>query len=128
MPAPLSVDLRLRLVAYAKKHDASREELAEIFGVGPATAYRWVVEANEGKTEPAKAPGAEPLISDEQLPELRALVAEKPDATLQDLCDAWERKTGVHVSVTTMHRTLDEKLNLTRKKRQRGRRNNSVRT
>jgi transposase len=128
MPAPLSVDLRHRLVAYAKKHDASREELAEIFGVGPATAYRWVVEAKEGKTEPGKAPGAEPLISEEQLHELKALVAEKPDATLQELCDAWERKTRVHVSVTTMHRTLDEKLNLTRKKRRRGQRNNSDRT
>ena len=128
MPAPLSVDLRKRLIDYHKRTKASREELGEIFGVGAATAYRWVTEAEDGKTQPGKAPGAPPLISDEELPALRALVEEKNDATLQELSDAWERLHGVRVSVPTMHRTLVEKLNITRKKRRRARRKRSGRT
>ena len=117
MPRPLSVDLRQRLVTFHKATSVSREELGAIFGVGPATAYRWVVEAKDGKLEPGKAPGAAPLISAEQFPSLRALVEMRNDATLQDLCDAWERMHGVRVSVTTMHHVLTDKLGITRKKR-----------
>lgn len=128
MPRPFSVDLRVRLVTFHKATSVSREELGAIFGVGPATAYRWVTEAKAGKLEPGKAPGAPPLIPADQLPSLRALVEMRNDATLQDLCDAWERMHGVRVSVTTMHNVLADKLGLTRKKRRSGRPNKTAKT
>lgn len=117
MPAPLSVDLRKRLIAYHQATNATREELGAIFGVGPSTAYRWVTEWRAGKLEPGKAPGAAPLIPDEKLPALRALVDFRNDSTLQQLCDAWERIHGVRVSPPTMHHTLVDRLKITRKKR-----------
>lgn len=128
MPRPLSADLRLRLVTFHKATNVSREELGAIFGVGPATAYRWVMEARQGKLKPGKAPGAAPLIPADKLPSLLALVEMRNDATLQDLCDAWERMHGVRVSVTTMHHVLTDKLGLTRKKRQSGRPSKTAKT
>lgn len=128
MTRPLSSDLRVRLVEYREATSATREELGAIFGVAPATAYRWMVEAKAGKLAPGKAPGAAPLIPVEMLPSLRALVEMRNDATLQALCDAWERMHGVRVSVTTMHHVLTKKLGITRKKRRSARRSKTAKT
>jgi transposase len=117
MATAFSVDLRARVIAYHQKTKCSRETLAETFGVGAATAYRWLVAAKAGILVPGKAPGAAPLIPNEKLPALRALVEMKSDATLKELCEAWRRLHGVKVSPPTMHRMLVEKLGISRKKR-----------
>lgn len=49
------------------------------------------------------------------LPEVKALVAAHPDATLVELCELFAQKTGNWVSRTAMCRCL-QKLGLSRKK------------
>jgi len=109
MPAPLPVELRKRVVAYAEATGLGRILLGQIFGLGPATAYRWVDQFKRtGSLEPKTVSrrGPAPKIADSHLEELRTLVAEKPDRTLQELCACWLQKTGVDVDETTMHRAL----------------------
>ena len=45
----------------------------------------------------------QPQISEKQLDVVRSLVAEQPDALLFELCERYQQRTGVVVSVTTMH-------------------------
>lgn len=53
----------------------------------------------------AKA-GRPPTISDERLADVRAVVAARRGATVQDLCDEFARRTGITVCTVTMHRAL----------------------
>lgn len=109
MARPLSIDLRSRVVAHHKKSGDGRIILSRLFAVGSATAYRWVSkEATTGSVAP-KIPsrkGPLPKIGNDKLQDLCALVAEKCDRTLQQLCDLWHEKTGVLVDDATMHRAL----------------------
>ena len=61
-----------------------------------------------GSIEPKtpKRYGCEPKIKDEQLGELRVVVAEKNDRTLQQLCDLWDERKHVLVDDATMYRAL----------------------
>ena len=109
MPAPLSTDLRSRVVQYSKDARVGRILLSRIFGIGSATAYRWVKQAEAtGSVEPKKSErrGPEPKIKDADLAELRALVAEKNDRTLQQLCDLWDDRKHILVDDATMCRAL----------------------
>jgi transposase len=97
---------------------ASRFELARIFSVGPATAYRLVTRAREtNSVEPTmQARPSTRLISDDALDAVRALVAEKSDRTLPQLVETWAAKRiGVVVRTSTMHRAI-VRAGLSRKK------------
>jgi transposase len=59
--------------------------------------------------------GKQSLINAEQLNIVKKLVEEDNDATLQELSDRLQQKTGIKVSIPTMCRLL-QKLNSTRKK------------
>jgi transposase len=115
----LSQDLRERVVGYHKEHGVGRIILSRIFKIGSATAYRWISqEARTGSLAP-KSParrGPAAKISDSQLDELRAVVAEKPDRTHDELAAVWTERTGVSVSDNTIHRAL-VRANMSLKKR-----------
>jgi transposase len=127
MPSALSTDLRSRVVQYSKDTGVGRILLSRIFGIGSATAYRWVKqEEATGSVEP-KVParlGREPKIKDDELDELRAIVAEKNDRTLQQLCDLWDERKHVKVDDATMCRAL-KRARLPLKKKPASRRNAS---
>lgn len=109
MPAPLPPELRERVVARHKETGEGRVLLARLFRIGSATAYRWIAQAEAtGTVEPKQAArrGPAPKIPDTLLDELRALVAEKPDRTLNELCACWRERTSVSVDDATMHRAL----------------------
>lgn len=109
MPAALSTDLRRRVVAHFEKTNATRETLAQIFSIGPATAYRWVNQWKKtGSLEPLPTTlnRAPMKIPSEELSDLRIFVEEKPDRTLQQLCDDWFVRNAVRVDDATMHRAL----------------------
>jgi len=58
---------------------------------------------------PGAAPhggGVKPRIPPEQRPVLKALVAERPGRTVQELRDEWERRHGVDLSRAAMQRAL----------------------
>lgn len=56
-----------------------------------------------------------PTIQNEHLGLIQSLVKEKNDLLLRELCDHYEERTGIKVSITTMHRAV-EKLGLRVKK------------
>lgn len=117
MPAPLSNDLRIRIVEARAQDEATYEMLAERFAVGRASVDRVLRLAREtGSVEPAPHGGGAPKrIQEAEQAVLTELVRARPDATLEELCIALEAQTGVSVSRSTMSREL-RSLGLTRKK------------
>lgn len=114
----ISTDLRRRILAAIDSGLGSVRSLAEVFGVGTSSISRWrALDRDMGSVEPkAHAGGRERLISDEQLPTLRAIVEERNDATLPELREAFRKKTRTDVSCSTISRALS-RLNLSRKKK-----------
>lgn len=116
MPAPLSLDIRKRIVA-AVEGGASRRAAADRFAVSESTAIKLVQRWEQtGSLEPEQMGGYRPfaLAAHEAL--VRELIAEAPDQTLDEL---WARlaQRGVVVGRTSVHRYVSA-LGLTRKKRQ----------
>lgn len=124
MPGPLSLDLRRRVV---KAYESSNETLAQVahrFGVGEASVNRWV-SLNRKKGSPAPLPhagGPGPIIDDEGLKVMKALVDQKPDSNRDELARAYRGATGVVISVATVGRAV-WRLGYTLKKRPSTRRN-----
>lgn len=112
-----SLDLRQRVIA-AMIAGMSRAEALKIFQISQSTLTRYLKYQRTGSSLAARphAGGPRLAIPTTQYHELTSLVAADPDATLAQLCDAWEQQTGVCVSQATMSRTL-AKIGLTRKKR-----------
>ena len=109
MPPPLPPELRERVVARHKATGEGRVLLGRLFIIGSATAYRWIaLKEATGSLLPKTGArrGPQPKIPDARLEDLRELVAEKTDRTLNELCAQWEAKSGVIVDDATMHRAL----------------------
>ncbi len=113
-----SVDLRERVMAVLQAGGITDEAAAKLFRIGEATVHRWKrLKRETGALAPRPPAGGFPgLIAPEQEETVRAIVAEQPDLTDQEV--AWElhRRSGTSVSRATMNRVL-RKLDLTRKKR-----------
>lgn len=130
MPEPLPVALRERIVAAYKRGGFKYVDIAELFGVGEASVSRLLSRDRRtgGDLQPeAHGGGNPPRIPSEQYDALRALVADAPDAERQDLCDIWEERFGVSISVAAMGRTLG-RAKVTRKKSSSARRSKTVPT
>jgi transposase len=108
MAAPISKDLRRRVVDAYRNGRGTYREVAEIFGVGEASVDRWLRlarERNDVGPEP-HAGGVSPRIPEEQYGALAKLVAEKPDRAVVDLRDEWQQRYGVALSRSAMQRAL----------------------
>jgi len=115
MPAPLSLDLRQRIVQ-AVRDGCSMREAARRFAVAPSTAIKLMqrVEAT-GSAAPGRCGGhRRPLLAPYEA-ELRRLVAATPDRTLAELQGAVARRTGLAVGLSTLHHAL-HRLGLRHKK------------
>ena len=79
-----------------------------VFGVSPATLKRWLRRRREtGSAAPKRRPGMKPRIGSAE--ERRALwrqLEARPEATLEEHRELWERERGVRVSVATMSRAI----------------------
>lgn len=119
------MDLRDRVVAACDAGSETREEVAEQFGVCTAWIRRLLQRRRErGSYAPLNGRrGPQPKFSGASLRRLERLIAEQPDATLEELRD----RSGVSCSVTTVFNTLN-RLGYRRKKRASGRRSRIVRT
>jgi len=117
MPAPLSMDLRVRIVERYLEDGATVDSVAAQFGVGRASVSRFLRQQREtGHLEPGKLGGGRgSVIADDDLDNVHVLVEEKPDRTQEELVDAYEARTGVRVSRSTMSRAL-KRAGLSRKK------------
>lgn len=113
---PYSLDLRERAVAMLEEGMTSIE-VAEILRVSDSWVRKMRLRLDAlGHLEPSKPPGKERLLSEEQEEELRLLVADEPDATLEELVELMAKRMKVHASISTVSRRLIE-MGITRKKR-----------
>lgn len=108
MPAPLSVDLRKRVIAAYQAKEGSQRQLAERFNVSLSfirdlsRRYR-----QTGTLEPKPhGGGAVAKLGAAQLPIVQALIEAQPDALLEELCERFATKTGIDVSVSRMQRAV----------------------
>lgn len=117
MPRPLSNDIRIRVVQAYESDDVSYREVAERFDVAFNSVVRWVsLFRDHGDVSPRRCGGNTlPKIRDEDLHELKALIAEKPDRTLEELALCWNQQHDVEVHRSSIHRALN-RADLTRKK------------
>lgn len=117
MPAPLSVDLRQRILAAYEAKEGSQRQLAERFKVSLSCIRDLMRHYRDtGTVQPKpRGGGAVAKLGNQQLPIVEALVKAQPDALLSELCERFAQQTGVEVSVSTMQRAVC-KLNLSVKK------------
>jgi transposase len=118
MPAPLSSDLRSRIIAAWLNKEGTWVELAERFDVGPASVNRLIARVRRtGSIEPTKQKyGSDPKLSEEHLAEIKKMLEGRPDITFPELQLEIVEKLGVEVSVATVGRAVRERLGWTRKK------------
>ncbi|MCC5638245.1 IS630 family transposase [Nostoc sp. CHAB 5844] len=117
MPVSYSKDLRERVImAYVAK-EGSQRQLAQRFKVSLSFVRNRLRQYRTNGQIEAKRRGGyqKPTIINEHLSLSEYLVKEKNDLLLRELCDRYEERTGIKVSITTMHRAV-EKLGLRVKK------------
>lgn len=97
MPAPLSVDLRQRIMATYEAKEGTQRQLAERFAVSLSFVRDLMRHYRETGTVQLKphGGGAVAKVGKEQLPIVEALVKAQPDAPLTELCERFAQQTGV---------------------------------
>jgi transposase len=108
MATPISKDLRERVVEAHLAGRGTYKHVAELFGIGEATVSRWLRRHREkGELTPDPPGGGyPPRISRDEYDTLRRLVAEKPDRTVLELRDEWEKRFRLKLSRSAMQRAL----------------------
>jgi transposase len=108
MGAPISKDLRKRVVAAYKAGRGTYREIAELFGIGEASVDRWLrLDREQDSVEAAPHGGGNPAkVPQDKYPNLVRLVTEKPDRSVVEIRDEWERREGVSLSRSAMQRAL----------------------
>jgi transposase len=115
MGAPLSMDLRLRVVR-AVEEGASRRAAAARFKVAIRTAVRWVGDyRSSGSVAPQKMGNPSPPKLTAHRESVLALLAAQPDCTIEGLRHELADK-GIVVGYGTIRRFF-ERERITRKKR-----------
>jgi transposase len=111
------LDLRTRVVDAYENGEGSIREVAEIFKVSPGTVQSYLkLKRATGHLNPRPVSGGvAPIIGAAQLPKVRQLVEDQPDATTEELADELARDHAIAVSRPTMGRAL-QRLRITRKK------------
>ncbi|NJL39902.1 MAG: transposase [Leptolyngbyaceae cyanobacterium SM1_4_3] len=108
MPAPLSTDIRQRIITAYDAKEGSQRQLAARFKVSPSFVRDLMRHYRQtGSVEPKPhGGGAVAKIGKEQLPMIEVLVTAQPDALLEELCERFAEQTQVEVRVSTMQRAV----------------------
>lgn len=105
---PYSQDLRQKIISTYLQQKESVGKIAERFQVSVSFVQKLLKNYQQtGSVEPKPHRGGKASkLNSQQLDLLRELVQQDPSATLQELCDRLENKTGVKVSRSTMSRVV----------------------
>ena len=114
--ASYSIDLRQRILHAYERRIGSQRVLADIFGVSLSFVEKLL---RRHRTTGAIAPkphagGQRPRLDVAAQAQVRQLVRDQPEATLEELCTRAAEMTGIRVSVPTMCR-LAQHLGVPRK-------------
>ena len=115
--ADYSLDLRKRIVDAVERGIATKREIARMFGVHETFVHKLLRQKRE-RGDIAPLPhggGQEAILKEDQLTILTELVADSPDATLEELREQLKKRARVEASIATIWRAL-EALGLSRKK------------
>ena len=106
MPAPMSQDLRQRIVR-AVERGSSIREAARRFAVSPSAAIKLMQRVRTtGSPAPARFGGhRRPLLAPYEA-DLRRLIEARPDITLVELQAALHRGVGIVAGLSTIHNAL----------------------
>jgi transposase len=123
-----SQDLRDRVIDAVEQKKMSRRKAAEQFGVSESAAIKWLRRVRDSGVRTALGTGGHrpPVIAPHR-DLVEAALAEKPDITLQALCDRLLAERGVASDTSMMSRFL-RRAGITLKKRRLSRASRSVRT
>ena len=113
-----SLDLRKKIADAYLNEEGSIRQVAKRFKVSFRFVWGLVDRFRKtGSLEPKPHGGGNPpRINKEGLEILRQLVEQNSDATLDELCDLFERECQIRPSKSSLHRALG-KINITRKKK-----------
>jgi transposase len=113
-----SLDLRQRIISTVERGKQTKRDIAAFFDVHESFIYKLLRQQRElGHIEPLPhGGGAIAVIKEKHRTVLTDLVAETPDATLDELRTGLRKKTRLNAGISTLWRALDE-LNLTVKKK-----------
>lgn len=108
MPAPLSNDLRQRIVEAYLAGEGTLAEIAARFAIGPASVTRFVrLYRQTGSVTPKPHNGApETRVRPEDIPLLKAWLNENPSLTQTELAQRYSAHTGRSTSQRSISRTL----------------------
>lgn len=112
-----STDLREKITRAYDDGLGSQRALAELFGVSRSFVEK-LLHRRRTTGQIAALPhggGRRPLCQEKEQQLVRRLIEQQPDATLDELCEAVERKRKLQLSRPTMSRLL-QRLDLGRKK------------
>lgn len=117
MPAPLSNDLRRRIIHAYDKGETSIDALAKRFSIGRVTAWRLIQRYKaSGSYEASPHGGGMPArIGIDEVDNLAAVVGDKPDGTIVEFAAEYRRRYRVKCSNSAMYRALS-RFGLTSKK------------
>jgi transposase len=115
---PYSLDFRKKIIEVREQENISIRKLAERFKVAKSFVQKLLKKAQEtGDISPLAQGGSPPTkLNSEQLVTLVKIIEENNDATLKELTEMLELKTGIKVSISTMGR-ISNQLNYTFKKK-----------
>ena len=117
MPVAYSTDLRRRVVEAWQNQEGSQRQLAQRFKVSLSFVRNLLRHYRAtGQIEAKRRGGVlRPVIDGENLQLVQRLLEEQNDALLSELCKRWQERTGIRVSVPTMHRAV-QRLRMSYKK------------
>lgn len=108
---------REKIVQAYKNGLGSVPALAKIFNITARAIYNYLrLDKETGDLTPDTQPGRPPILNNENLLIIRKIVMTDPDGTLEDYRVQFYKKTGIEVTIVTIHNACKE-LNLRRKKR-----------
>ena len=108
MSKPLSSDLRERIVSAYVRGEGTYVAIAKRFGIGEASVSRLLARFRATKkVDPDPHGGGQPArVPVEKYPELKALVAEQPDRSVEELRAIWQKRFKVRLSRSAMQRAV----------------------
>ena len=117
MTAPLSKDLRERIVNAYEQKEGGYKKLAKIYKVAVNSVRRFVeLKRTTNSLSPKPhASGPPPKITRDQTPLLKEIIAEKPDRTLPEITLEWNNRNGTNIHVSSISRAI-QRANITFKK------------
>jgi transposase len=117
MTRPVSKEIREKIVSAYRNGLGTINQIAKIFGLADRTVLKFLkIERESGDLAPNYPPGRPPVIDKNNLAIIKKIVLLNNSGTLQDYCDAFYKKTGLNVCLSSMSNSC-RRLNLRRKKK-----------